>query len=212
MADHGGAACLCRRACHGESFQPNVAALAPVREEPIQLVPYDPAWPKLFEVERDELSGVLTPWLAGPIEHIGSTAVPGLIAKPVIDIMAGVRDLPSSMPACAAVAPLAYAYFPYRADVMHWFCKPSPAHRTHHLHLVPVGSAIWTDRLAFRDYLRSSREAGAEYAALKTRLAARFQLDREAYTEGKSQFVAAILDRARRRRSGTGSYQTRSIP
>jgi GrpB-like predicted nucleotidyltransferase (UPF0157 family) len=168
-----------------------------VREEPIYLVPYDSAWPRLFESERALLEPVLSPWLAGAIEHIGSTAVPGLVAKPVIDIMAGVRDLPSSVEARAALVPLSYVYFPYRTDVMHWFCKPSPTRRTHHLHLIPVQSALWLERLAFRDYLRSSAAAAAEYAALKLALAEQHQFDREAYTSAKDGFVRSILDRAR---------------
>ena len=167
-------------------------------EEPIRIQPYDPAWPALFEEERVHLESVLRPWLAGAVEHIGSTAVPGLAAKPVIDIMAGVRGLSSSLDARAAVAPLGYVYYPYRADVMHWFCKPSPARRTHHLHLVPVESPLWADRLLFRDYLRRSPGAAAKYAALKTALAERHRSDREAYTDAKSDFVRSILVRARR--------------
>jgi GrpB-like predicted nucleotidyltransferase (UPF0157 family) len=166
-----------------------------VREEPIYLVPYDPTWPRQFEEERAQLARVLSPWLVGPIEHIGSTAVPGLVAKPIIDIMAGVRDLPSSLDARAALEPLDYVYFPYRSDVMHWFCKPSPAHRTHHLHLVPVQSALWAERVMFRDHLRSSSETADEYAALKVSLAAQHQFDREAYTDAKGAFVRSILDR-----------------
>jgi GrpB-like predicted nucleotidyltransferase (UPF0157 family) len=178
-----------------------------MREEPISLVAYDHAWPGRFQDERAELARVLGPWLTGPIEHIGSTAIPGLLAKPVIDIMAGVADLASSRPARAAVATLGYMYFPYRPEVMHWFCKPSPAHRTHHLHLVPIGSPLWVDRIAFRDYLRSQPEAAAEYAVLKRQLAARYAFDREAYTDGKSAFVATILERAwaARGRSGGGA-------
>lgn len=168
--------------------------------EPIRVVAYDPAWPGLFEQERALLEPVLRPWLAGPIEHVGSTAVPGLAAKPVIDIMAAVRDLPSSLDARAAVAPLGYVYFPYRPDAMHWFCKPSPARRTHHLHLVPAGSALWRERLLFRDYLRRSAATAAEYAALKRALAERNRSDREAYTEAKSDFVRAVLERAARER------------
>jgi GrpB-like predicted nucleotidyltransferase (UPF0157 family) len=166
-------------------------------EEPIQLVPYDAEWPRLFDEERALLEPVLGPWLAGPIEHIGSTAIPGLMAKPIIDIMAGVKDLPSSLGAREAVAGLTYRYFPYRPDVMHWFCKPSPEHRTHHLHLVPVSSSLWSDRLVFRDYLRSSATAAAEYAELKLALAEQHQFDREAYTEAKGEFVRSILSRAR---------------
>jgi GrpB-like predicted nucleotidyltransferase (UPF0157 family) len=169
-----------------------------VHEEPIFLVDYDPAWPRLFAEERTALEAVLRLWLIGPIEHIGSTAVPGLTAKPVIDIMAPVRDLASSLRARDAIAPLDYVYFPYRPDVMHWFCKPSPARRTHHLHLVPLDSPLWSDRLLFRDYLRVSPHAAAEYAGLKAALAEEHRHDREAYTDGKGDFVLSILERARR--------------
>jgi len=112
----------------------------PQREAPIHLAAYNPAWPSLFEVERDVLEGTLEPWLSGPIEHIGSTAVPGLLAKPVIDILAAVDTLEMSRPAISVLVGLGWVYFPYRGEVMHWFCKPSPAFRTHHLHLVPFGS------------------------------------------------------------------------
>ena len=178
-----------------------------MRDEPVFLVPYDPTWPSQFEEERAELARVLSPWLAGPIEHIGSTAVPGLMAKPVIDIMAGVRDLPSSLFARAALAPLNYEYFPHRPDVMHWFCKPSPERRTHHLHLVPVQSALWAERVLFRDYLRLSSATAAEYAALKLALAVQHQFDREAYTDAKGAFVRSILDRARGQNERPASEQ-----
>jgi GrpB-like predicted nucleotidyltransferase (UPF0157 family) len=135
----------------------------------------------------------LAPWLAGPIKHIGSTAVAGLAAKPVVDIMAGVHSLEASRPAIAAVAQLGYVYFPYKADEMHWFCKPSPTLRTHHLHLVPIASPLWAQRLRFRDALRNSAALAAEYAELKLQLAQRFPLDREAYTDGKTAFVRRVL-------------------
>jgi len=166
-------------------------------EAPIALSDYDPAWPDLFERERLLLAEQLAAWLTGPIEHIGSTAVPGLCAKPVVDIMAGVPTLEGSRPAIPAAAPLGYIYFPYRAEVMHWFCKPSPAVRTHHLHLVPIGSKLWEDRLLFRDRLRGDPAAAAEYAALKAALAERYRTDREAYTEAKTPFIARILAKAR---------------
>lgn len=167
-------------------------------EEPIRLTAYNPAWPALFRGECTLLDKVLAPWLAGPIEHIGSTAVPGLIAKPTIDIMAGVHDLASSVDARPILLDLGYLYFPYRPDVMHWFCKPSLQERKYHLHLVPAGSALWTERLAFRDFLRQSPDAAAEYAALKAGLAAKYPTDREAYTAAKTDFVNAIVQRARR--------------
>ena len=166
-------------------------------EEPIVLVDYSPAWPAAFQVEREALQRALGPWLAGPIEHIGSTAIPGMMAKPVIDIMAGVADLISSQPAREAVRELQYIHYPYRPDVMHWFCKPSPNRRTHHLHLVPIDSALWAERLLFRDYLRADSAAAKAYARLKAELAEKYRLDREAYTDAKSEFVAEVLALAR---------------
>jgi GrpB-like predicted nucleotidyltransferase (UPF0157 family) len=162
------------------------------REAPVEIVPYDPAWPRLFEEERQALIDAIGPWLAGPVEHIGSTAIPGLAAKPVIDIMAGVTSLDASRPALDAAARLGYCYFPYRPDLEHWFCKPSAAFRTHHLHLMPAGGPEWIGTIAFRDYLRAHPEIAAEYAALKTRLARQYRDDREAYTQAKGPFITRV--------------------
>ena len=162
-------------------------------EAPVYIVAYDQNWPALFEAERAVLSKALRPWLTGPIEHVGSTAVPGMPAKPVIDIMAGVDSLETSREALLPLRELDYQYAPYHPDLMHWFCKPSFSHRTHHLHLVPLRSPLWYDRLRFRDYLRSTPAVATEYAALKHRLAELHRFDREAYTEAKGAFVARIL-------------------
>jgi GrpB-like predicted nucleotidyltransferase (UPF0157 family) len=143
------------------------------------------------------LARTIGPWITGGVHHIGSTAVPGLAAKPVIDIMVGVLDLDSSRPCIDLLAKLDYCYAPYRDDVMHWFCKPSPAHRTHHLHLVPTGSGRFADVLAFRDYLRAHPVAVEQYEQLKRRLAVRHTNDRDAYTDGKSTMVAAMTADAR---------------
>ena len=167
-------------------------------DDPVRLCAYDAAWVTAFGHEAVVLGEVLGPWLTGGVHHVGSTAVPGLVAKPIIDIMAGVGDLESSRDAIEKLGGLGYCYAPYRADVMHWFCKPSPSRRTHHLHLVPTGSARFTDVLAFRDYLRAHPAAAADYAELKQRLAARHADDRDAYTDGKAAMVAAISADARR--------------
>jgi GrpB-like predicted nucleotidyltransferase (UPF0157 family) len=162
----------------------------------VEIVDYDPAWPARFEEEQTALRCVLNPWLAGPIEHIGSTAVPGLAAKPVIDIMAGVETLESSRDAIQAAATLGYCYFPYQASIRHWMCKPSDAFRTHHLHLVPVSSPQWLRPIAFRNYLRAHPDVAAEYEQLKRAFALKFRLDREAYTKAKSSFIDAITAEA----------------
>lgn len=169
-------------------------------EAEIHIVPYDPSWPERFDEERALLVGAIDDYLTGTVEHVGSTAVPGLPAKPVIDIMAGVANLRASRPAIAILERLDYCYFPYRGDVMHWFCKPSPQFRTHHLHLVPFRSSLWVERIAFRDYLREHSEAAADYADLKQRLAERYRFDREGYTDAKTAFVRRIVERDGRSR------------
>lgn len=161
---------------------------------PIELSAYDVAWPEQFQAEKAVLEQGLSPWLAGPIEHVGSTAVPGLIAKPVIDIMVAVEGLQASKPAIQKAEALGYCYWPYKANVMHWFCKPSDEYRTHHLHLVPFASELWQARIGFRDALIRDRQLADEYAKLKTGLAKQHRNDREAYTEGKTEFIKQALE------------------
>lgn len=165
-------------------------------DAPIHVVSYDPAWPALFEREKASLEVLIAPWRLGPIEHIGSTAVAGLCAKPVIDVMVGVSSLVHSEPAKEVLCANGYQYSDYRRDVTHWFCKPSFELRTHHVHLVPFDSAHWQARLRFRDILRSDPAIAAEYAALKLDLAKTFEFDREAYTEGKGPFINRVLEAA----------------
>lgn len=173
-------------------------------EARVEIATYDPAWPRLFEEERRAIVGALAAWIMGPIEHIGSTAIAGLAAKPVIDIMAGVQSLEASRPAIDAAVGLGYCYFPYRPDSEHWFCKPSPAFRTHHLHLVPIGSRQWIGAVAFRDYVRDHAAIAGEYETLKRQLAREFHCDREAYTQAKRPFIERITDMALEQGYGRG--------
>src|SRR5262245_14454306 len=164
-------------------------------EASVHIVSYDPMWPDQFEQERRLLAGIIGEWLHGGIEHIGSTGVPGLDAKPVIDVMGGVLSLEASRDAIKVLEHNGYTYAPYRAEVMHWLCKPSLAFRTHHLHLVPLESTLWKERLAFRDYLRTQPDVAREYAELKYQLAEQYRFDREAYTEAKTEFIQRVLGR-----------------
>ncbi|MEA2507997.1 MAG: hypothetical protein QOG21_79 [Actinomycetota bacterium] len=163
---------------------------------PVILVPYDPAWPGLFEAERDSLEATLDGWIYGAIEHVGSTAVPGLAAKPIIDIMVGVVDREEARGAFAHLAGLGYLYAPYRTDTMHWFCKPSVAVRTHHLYLMEKDHPEWQAHIAFRDHLRRHPETARSYEQLKWELAKRLRNDREAYTLAKTAFVAEVVSMA----------------
>lgn len=153
---------------------------------PVQIIDYDPGWPVSFQAERKRLMPLLG---RADIHHIGSTAVPGLAAKPVIDMMALVPDIDA--PIAALVERAGYQFPPaYNATLSHrrWLCYPAASHRTHHLHLVDQQHEL--DRhLRFRDRLRTDPQLAREYAALKRRLAGRFANDREAYTEAKRQFI-----------------------
>lgn len=142
-----------------------------------------------FEAERERLA----PLLGGAeIHHIGSTAVPGLAAKPIIDLMALVEDLDA--PIDALVERAGYQFpkaFNAKLTGRRWLCRPSARHRTHHLHL--VGERTDLDlHLRFRDRLRESPTLAAEYAALKRRLAINHRGDREAYSGAKSGFVECV--------------------
>lgn len=134
------------------------------------------------------------------LEHIGSTAIPGMPAKPVIDILATVTDLEAAR--ARLVGPLeaaGYAFWTENPDADRLFfvkgLPPSAPHRTHHLHIMEPGPAALR-HIAFRDHLRADPADARRYAALKTDLAARFADDREAYTEAKGGFIADILDAA----------------
>jgi GrpB-like predicted nucleotidyltransferase (UPF0157 family) len=126
-----------------------------------RVVPYDPEWPALFERERARLEATLAPWLAGGIHHIGSTSVPGLTAKPIIDMVAGVRNLDEARYAFEALTRLGYEHGPHRPEA-HRFAKPG-----YHLHLTEPGSDIWRERLAFREALRADADLRREYTEWK---------------------------------------------
>ena len=159
----------------------------------IEIVEYNTSWPAQFLAERVVLQTALAPWLFGEIEHIGSTSVIGLAAKPVIDIMAPAASLEGSRDAIAAAELAGYCFYSYKPEEMHWFCKPSPEVRTHHLHLVPLGSRRWHEQIAFREALRQNPTLAQEYAVLKRRLAQDFAYDREAYTDAKAPFIQNVI-------------------
>ena len=169
-----------------------------VREE-ISIVPYNPGWPRLFEIEAENLRSRLPESEIKRIEHFGSTAVPGLAAKPVIDILLEVRSLEETK---RLIAPLlesdGYEYF-WRTDTSPpyaWFIKrDSQGRRTHHIHMVEADSRLW-ERLYFRDYLREFPDEARRYEELKRHLSEKYPDDRIAYTKGKTEFVVALTKEA----------------
>jgi GrpB-like predicted nucleotidyltransferase (UPF0157 family) len=188
-------------AVEGETLEQKIARV--VREH-VAIVPYDPRWPGRFRQERDHLWACLPRDLVKRIEHFGSTAVPGLAAKPIIDMLVEVADLEATR---RRIAPLleaqGYDYFwrpswgddtpPFYA----WFIKRDDTGvRTHHIHMVEAHFEHW-DRLLFRDYLLRHPEVAREYGELKKRLAACHDGDRVAYTEAKTGFILDVTARAR---------------
>ncbi len=167
----------------------------------IRLSDYDPRWPALYAVEAARLRAAFPTDLVGAIEHFGSTAIPGMMAKPVIDILVAVRSVAEAR--ATAVSPLealGYAFWsdnPKRDRL--FFVKglpPAAPQRTHHVHMAEPGSEMW-ERLPFRDYLRAYPDEARRYQELKLDLAGRHCNDREAYTAAKAAYVGGVLAKAR---------------
>lgn len=178
--------------------------IARVTREHVAVVPYDPVWPKVFQQERDHLRSCLPHDLVNRIEHFGSTAIPGLAGKPIVDILVEVADLEETKQRIAPVLEAqGYDYFwrpswgdstpPFYA----WFIKRDESGaRTHHIHMVEAHFEHW-DRLQFRDYLVQHPDVAREYGELKTQLSERHDRDRIAYTEAKTDFIVAVTARAK---------------
>jgi GrpB-like predicted nucleotidyltransferase (UPF0157 family) len=179
-----------------------------VLEDPrdvVEVLDHDPEWKHRFEVEKALLERTMGD-LVSCLEHIGSTAVPGLPAKPVIDILAGVTKQSPISVYQERVAPLGYEYMrqddePQRIH----FRKGMP--RTHHLHIVIMGTDHFWDHLLFRDYMISHPVERQEYAVLKRDLAKSYTDDREAYWEGKDRFIKSVLRMARYESGPHGSQE-----
>jgi GrpB-like predicted nucleotidyltransferase (UPF0157 family) len=172
----------------------------------IVIAKYNPEWPLQYGQEKSTIVQALGPYIA-QIEHVGSTSVPGLAAKPIIDIGIDLNTYPLPPEAIAAMEALGYTH---RGELgipgRHYFHKGTP--RTHHVHSYSPGNPEWDAHILFRDYLRAHPEAARQYEQLKRELAAR-HTDGNAYAEDKTDFVKATLARARewRRDTSTGSHE-----
>ncbi len=162
----------------------------------VRLRPFDPEWAEAFRAEAAALEQQVADAQLPPLlfEHIGSTAVPGLEAKPIIDLLVG--HPPGVEPRVYFPALQGVGYEPRGPQGVperEFFVRGPEHHRTHHLNLVPFDGAFWRDHVMFRDRLRNEPAVRAAYAALKRQLAATFPDDREAYTAGKAEFVSYII-------------------
>lgn len=164
-------------------------------DEPVTIVDYDPAWRGRFHAQAARLTAILQPWLAASIEHVGSTAVPGLRAKPVVDILAPVVSLADAQTSLNALIADGWLFWPDdpNRNYRMWFLRPKPEARTHHLHIIQHDHPAARAELAFRDALRKDPVARDAYATLKDQLAAQHRTDRDAYTDAKGEFIRSIL-------------------
>ncbi|MEO7743383.1 MAG: GrpB family protein [Usitatibacter sp.] len=163
-------------------------------DEGLMLTPYSPLWPALFDLERRRLLEIFND--AAAVEHVGSTAVPGLGAKPIIDVMLGAPDLALVEARIPALAAEGYRYVPEFEKAMpdrRYFAKLDRPPGKFHLHAVALDSPFWARHLAFRDALRADESLARKYWRLKQHLAARHPDDRGAYTDAKGDFIRAAL-------------------
>jgi GrpB-like predicted nucleotidyltransferase (UPF0157 family) len=165
----------------------------------VRVVPYDPAWESLFAAEAARLRAAFVRSVPLRLEHMGSTAVPGLAAKPILDLLGG---YPLGAPVAPYIAALVRAGYLHRGEQgvpgREFFRRGEP--RTYHLHLVAEGGTVWREQLAFRDALRREPALCDAYAALKLELARQFPRDRKSYIEGKGAFVRRVIEQTSTRR------------
>lgn len=164
-----------------------------LRRGVVEVVPYDPRWPALFEVTAAELLRAVGPSILG-VHHVGSTSVPNLCAKPILDVLLSVPDFDAALQLVPDIEALGYVF---RSDEeiedRHYFRRGNDKARTHHLSLATPSSRHHIDTIAFRDALRRDVQLASDYAELKLELARRFPQDRESYLNGKTDFVLGVL-------------------
>jgi GrpB-like predicted nucleotidyltransferase (UPF0157 family) len=177
---------------HRESVAAGGLVVGPGRRgEPVALAPYDPAWPERYEVMRARLAAALGE-VAVRIDHVGSTAVPGLEAKPVIDVQVSVRDVTDEDAYRDTIESQGFVLRWIEAH--HRYFRPPPGlPREYQVHVCSIGSEWERVHLLFRDYLRAHPETAAEYAALKASMAAQHPNDRIAYTDAKGPFIDGVV-------------------
>jgi GrpB-like predicted nucleotidyltransferase (UPF0157 family) len=167
---------------------------------PVRIEDYDPQWPVLYEEEKCRIFEVIGDMIVR-IEHIGSTAVPNLGAKPIIDIVVAVNRLSDAEKCIKPLQRIGYEYQPEHETSMperRFFRKGNPPKEQHyHLHMVERTSDFWKRHLLFRDYLRTHPKATQEYYELKKKLAIEYDTDREAYTEAKTSFIESVVAKAK---------------
>lgn len=163
--------------------------------EPVIIVSYDSNWKTLYQKERDEIVAHIGEYILD-IQHMGSTSVEGLAAKPIIDMMIGIPSLDDAKHCIPPLEAMGYEYVPeFEKDLpmRRYLRKSTGGIRTHHIHMVERSSDFWSKHITFRDILRSDTSVRDAYGALKYRLAQTYRDDREGYTDAKTDFIETAL-------------------
>jgi len=161
----------------------------------VRLVAYTADWKCYFEREKIELHQALGSNILD-IQHVGSTSIPGMTAKPIIDIAIAVNDFEESKTCIPLIECLGYVYRgEFGMPLRHYFVKGDP--RLFHIHMCEITSTTWKSLIVFRDYLRRNSDIANDYAALKQQLALKYPQDREAYLEGKAVFIENVLSKCK---------------
>jgi len=173
----------------------------------VKLLPHNPKWTEAFEKEKEVLSKALN-GLVVDIQHIGSTSIPGIPAKPIIDISIGIKTMKNSKDFIKIFEDIGYEYRPDFGGptIQLLFVKGPEEKRTHYIHLMKYNGSIWINDLAFRDYLRKNKDRAEQYANLKKKLAANFANDRTKYTASKANFILETV-RIAKNGKATQKYQ-----
>lgn len=162
-----------------------------LEKDHVRLLPHQEIWAELFEEEKAQLEAAIGPYILD-IQHVGSTSIPGIPAKPIIDIGVAVRNFEEAAVCIEPIVQLGYVYrgengIPRR----HYFRKGNPC--THHLHMNEITGVDWQNQILFRDFLRINPEVASEYGRLKSKLAKRHKSDREGYLQAKAPFIENVL-------------------
>ena len=175
--------------------EPNKQPLLGLKRGELRVSPYREEWKKLFEIEKRDIEKAIGDYIKD-IQHVGSTSIPGMSAKPILDIAIAVKNFEEAR---ICIEPLCKMEYSFKGENgiprRHYFLKGEPC--THHIHMLEKDSEEWEKLILFRDYLRSDQNTAEEYKKLKRDLSKRLQGDRKAYQAAKSDFVAAVIRKSR---------------
>ena len=161
----------------------------------VRLVPHDPEWARIYEGERARIEAAIGVHVLD-IQHVGSTSIPGIAAKPIVDIAIGVESYEGARVCIAPLEALGYTYHgEHGIPGRHYFTRGDPT--LYHVHMHEVTSRAWGNLVLFRDYILAHPKEAQAYLELKQRMAERHRRDRRAYTDGKAAFIERILELAR---------------